>query len=161
VIYVFEDIKTGETVELDYPFGQAPKIGEIVESMRVTEDWPELTNEEICELPVQTVRRIASFSLDSGGIARKTWGYPFVSHALPKGCCPDSCTADGKPIVKSQRHERDILARTGYIRGDPGRHTSAIRDYEKESVAQRKAREDGRQARNRDRLAREKSKKRP
>jgi len=157
--YLFEDIKTGEEVELDYPFGKAPSIGVIVNVPPPPVECGYVTHHSWdC---TRALRRIASFSLDSGGIARKTWGYPFVSHALPKGCCPDSCTADGKPIVKSQRHERDILARTGYIRGDPGRHTSAIRDYEKESVAQRKAREDGRQARNRDRLAREKSKKRP
>lgn len=101
MIYAFENAQ-GDTVDMYFPAGQAPKIGEVI----VVDGEP--------------LRRVAHFHLDTGGIARKTHQYPFVSQSLPKGCSPDSEVKSGpgkgKPIIKSQAHEREVLAKTGYVR---------------------------------------------
>lgn len=98
MLYVFRDESTGKTVDLDFPFGKAPKIGKIIRR----------NGRRLC--------RIFSCYLAVEQVARVTWGYPFRSESLPRGCCPESQDAKGRPIIKSQAHEREVLARTGYER---------------------------------------------
>ena len=69
--YVVEVVATKEQQDLFYRSKDVPKIGDVV-----NEDGREL-------------RRVASFVLDSAGIARKTPKYPYVSRTLPRnlgGC---------------------------------------------------------------------------
>lgn len=99
--YVFKD-EDGLTHDVFFPAADAPRIGD------------EIAVEGV------TMVRVPHFHLDAGGIARKTNQYPFVSRSLPKGCCPDSEVKSGLqkgcPIIRSQAHEREVLARTKYVR---------------------------------------------
>ena len=92
-IYAFET-KSGEQVERMFPMVSAPKIGDVI------------VDDEIGELT-----RIASFSLDTAGIARKTHQYPFVSDSLDRGLKGCKHTLKGKPIVRSQKHEQELCSR--------------------------------------------------
>lgn len=98
MIYVFVDESTGEPVDLNFPLGKAPKIGKVIRRNG------------------RRLRRIVCCHLAVDQIARVTWKYPFRSESLPRGCCPESQDAKGRPIIKSQAHEREVLARTGYER---------------------------------------------
>lgn len=60
--------------------------------------------------------RKPSFSVDTAGIARKTHKYPYVSRSLcrnAKGC---KTNRRGQPIIKSQRHEREVAARHDMVK---------------------------------------------
>ena len=97
--YVFEDVETKEQQDLFYRSKDVPKIGDVV-----NEDGREL-------------RRVASFVLDSAGIARKTHKYPYVSRALSRNLeGVGSYDGQGRPISKSQSHERDVASRHGMIK---------------------------------------------
>ena len=98
MLYVFQDEQSGETVDLDFHSGKAPKIGKIIKR-----DGRRLRRIVCCRLAVDQIDRVAS-------------KYPFRSESLPRGCCPESQDAKGRPIIKSQAHERNVLARTGYER---------------------------------------------
>lgn len=108
--YVYEDIETKERHTIFFEKASlrdgraAHPIGEVIEHD---------------DVPGRTLRRIADCHIDAG-VARKTHGYPFESTSLPKGSCPDSQTKDGKPIIRSQRHEAEVLAQTGFARGESG-----------------------------------------
>lgn len=98
MIYCFVDESTGETVDLKFPCGKAPRIGKVIRRNG------------------RRLRRIFSGYLAVAQIAKSVWGWPFRSESLPRGCCPESQDAKGRPIIKSQAHEREVLARTGYER---------------------------------------------
>lgn len=98
MIYVFRDEITGAKVDLDFPSASAPKIGKVIRRNG------------------RRLRRIVSCRLAVDQIARVAGKYPFRSESLPRGCCPDSQDAKGRPIIRSQRHEREFLPRTGYVR---------------------------------------------
>ena len=98
MIYVFQDVESGETLDLDFPLGKAPKIGKVIKR------------------DGRRLRRIASCYLAVAQISRGVWGWPFRSESLPRGCCPESQDVKGRAIIKSQAHEREVLARTGYER---------------------------------------------
>lgn len=97
MIYLFKT-KEGADIELDFPMGTAPKIG----------DWIIRNGVEM--------QRIASFQLDEGGIARKTHQYPYVSQTLPRNLEGCDSTKSGKPIIRSQTHEREIARQHGYTK---------------------------------------------
>ena len=90
--YVFEDIETKEPQDLFYSSKDAPKIGDVI-----TSDGREL-------------KRVASFVLDSAGIARKTHKYPYVSRSLPRNLGGGDCNSKGQPVIKSQAHERNVAS---------------------------------------------------
>ena len=90
--YVFEEGETKEQQDLFYRSKDVPKIGDVV-----NEDGREL-------------RRVASFVLDSAGIARKTHKYPYVSRTLPRNLGGCDCNSKGQPIIKSQAHERNVAS---------------------------------------------------
>lgn len=52
----------------------------------------------------------------SDAYQRSTNQYPYVSRRLPRGLegCPTN--AKGQPVILSQTHEREIMARHGYRR---------------------------------------------
>ena len=90
--YVFEDVETKEQQDLFYQSKDVPKIGDVI-----TADGREL-------------KRVASFVLDSAGIARKTHKYPYVSRSLPRNLGGCDCNSQGQPIIKSQAHERNVAS---------------------------------------------------
>lgn len=77
-----------------YPMGAAPKIGEIV------------------RLDGTRWRRVPSGHI-SAGVATVTHGYPRISHALPRHLPGAGTTAEGKPIITSRRHEKELIQRHG------------------------------------------------
>lgn len=66
----------------------------------------------------QTLRRIPSIPGVNREALEAAGKYPYVSHKWSDGDLGGGCrtTAEGHPIVESQAHERDIIARTGLIR---------------------------------------------
>lgn len=97
-LYAFVD-ENGNEHELFYNSSDVPSIGSTVEG-----DGKVLT-------------RVASFILDTAGIERKTHKYPYVSRALSRNLeGVGSYDGQGRPIIKSQSHERDVAARHGMIK---------------------------------------------
>lgn len=95
MLYEFRHEDTGEIAEFDFPMKTAPRIGDVVR--RKTGRW----------------RRIASgVQVDSGNHRQ----YPYVSNALPRNHAGCKLTHQGKPIVESRRHERNLMSRFGYAR---------------------------------------------
>lgn len=92
-LYTFAS-ENGEIIEKPYPMGKAPKIGAWVTVGR------------------KRFKRVFCGRIDTDGIARKTWGYPFRSESLPRhvdlGCERDE---KGRQIIPSPSREPDILAR--------------------------------------------------
>lgn len=97
MIYLFKT-KEGAEIELDFPMGTAPKIG----------DWIIRNGVEM--------QRVVSFHLDESGIARKTHQYPYVSNALPRKLEGCELNKQGKPIITSQNHEKEIMSQHGYTK---------------------------------------------
>jgi hypothetical protein len=93
--YEFEDSQ-GNVVELDMRMSEAPAIGDII------------THDGV------TLRRIASIPQVDAGTCRGQ--YPYVSHALPRKLAGCQTTRDGKPIIKSKRHERNVMSQHGYAK---------------------------------------------
>jgi hypothetical protein len=102
MIYLFENVETGDLEELDYQMGTAPKIGDVVDGMR----------------------RVPSFVLDAAGVDRITNKYPYVSHRLPSTIrgCKLVKTKNGrmKPLIQSRRHELEVMARNDLQRDGDG-----------------------------------------
>ena len=97
MIYDFVNDTTGKTVELHYSMADVPSIGEIIEHEG------------------ERLRRIAGCQIDAG-IDAKVHGYPYVSSSLPRNLKGCDTNRQGKPIVKSRRHEREVISRHGYSR---------------------------------------------
>lgn len=91
--YEFLD-DSGDVVELDLPMREAPSIGSeiVIDGRRLV--------------------RIASMMQVDPGTNRHR--YPYVSHALPRRLPGCSTTREGKPIVMSKRHERNIMSQHGF-----------------------------------------------
>ena len=98
MIYEFENMKTGELVEVNYPMGEAPEAG--------------------TEVMIDGVmlRRIVSKAQVSAAVATVTHGYPYVSHSLPRKLKGEKTNRKGKPIVTSRRHENELKAKHGMTR---------------------------------------------
>ena len=61
--------------------------------------------------------RILSTDIQIGADVRNVvHKYPYVSSTLPKNIGDCEKTPRGKPIIKSQAHERDICAKYGFVR---------------------------------------------
>lgn len=91
--YEFLD-SDGNVVEIAMMMRDAPSIGSII------------THEG------QTLTRIASTPQVDPGTNRSQ--YPYVSTSLPRKLEGCKTTKQGKPIVMSKRHEREIMARHGF-----------------------------------------------
>tara|TARA_R100000808_G_C2154131_1_gene164898 strand:- start:1368 stop:1670 length:303 start_codon:yes stop_codon:yes gene_type:complete len=97
-VYLF---KTAEGLEVESFFtaNEAPKIGDTV------------------EINGMECTRVPSFVLDSAGINRKTHQYPYVSRALPRNMPGvENYDKQGRPIIKSQQHERNVAAQHDMIK---------------------------------------------
>lgn len=97
MIYDFVNDITGKTVELHYSMANVPSIGEVIEHEG------------------EKLRRIACCQVDAG-IDAKVHGYPYVSSSLPRNLKGCDTNRQGKPIVTSRRHEREVISRHGYSR---------------------------------------------
>ena len=97
-IYAFVD-NQGTEVESFFTFDEAPSIGD-----KIDIDGVECT-------------RVASFILDSAGIERKTHKYPYVSRSLPRNLPGvDNYDKQGRPVIRSQAHERYVASEHGYVK---------------------------------------------
>jgi hypothetical protein len=94
--YEFQD-SDGNLIELDYPMREAPSIGSIIEH-----EGRRLT-------------RVPSLSVQVDPATNRSQ-YPYVSQALPRNLAGCKTAKGGKPIVESKRHEREIMARHGYVK---------------------------------------------
>ena len=97
MIYEFVNSNTGEPREFHYQMGAAPVIGEIIKK----------NGEEY--------RRVSSSHVDSGMDA-KVHGYPYLSSSLPRNLKGCDTNRQGKPIITSRNHERELMSRHGYER---------------------------------------------
>ena len=100
-IYVFQSVD-GEQIDRVYPMEKAPTIGSLL------------------ILDGKEYRRIPSFLIGTGTIAQHG-KYPYLSSALPttvKGCKMASKRPGGrkKPLIESQKHERDMMARYDLVK---------------------------------------------
>lgn len=90
--------KDGETIERFYEMSKAPA--------RI-------------KVRGKTFAKVISGGVVNGRqISTATWGYPRVSNQLPKwlaGCKHDK---KGRPIITSQRHERQLTSRHGLVKAD-------------------------------------------
>jgi len=88
--------ESGGTAEFFYSMSEAPSIGVTVEV-------------DGC----RWTRVVSDFTVDPG---TNRYQYPYVSNALPRKLegCPTN--AQGKPIIMSRRHERNIAAKHGYAK---------------------------------------------
>lgn len=93
MLYEFLD-KDGNVVEISMSMREAPPIGSII-----AHDGKQLT------------RIASSMQVDP---ATNRSQYPYVSNALPRRLPGCSTTRDGKPVVMSKRHERNIMAQHGF-----------------------------------------------
>ena len=97
-VYLFRDEK-GIEVESYYRYEDAPRIGDTV------------------DIGGSKCTRVASFIIDSAGIERKTHKYPYVSRALPRNLTGvNNYDKQGRPIIRSQSHERDVAARHDMVK---------------------------------------------
>jgi hypothetical protein len=94
--YEFQD-QSGNVVEIDMPMRDAPSIGSIIEHEGTL------------------LTRIASMSVQVDPAVNRSQ-YPYVSHALPRNLSGCSKYVGGKPIIESKRHEREVMARHGYVK---------------------------------------------
>jgi hypothetical protein len=97
VIYEFVNVTTGEARDFFYLMNEAPKIGEIVDHQG------------------QDYRRVVNFQMDAG-MEAKVHGYPYLSSSLPRNLKGCETNRQGKPIITSRNHERDVMDRHGYNR---------------------------------------------
>ena len=91
--YEFYD-PSGNVVEIDFPMREAPSIGDII-----VRDGVEL------------VRVPSMVQVDP---ATNRSQYPYVSTALPRRLQGCKTNRQGKPVIMSKRHEREVMARHGF-----------------------------------------------
>ena len=80
-----------------------------VEHLMSSSDVPSIGEKRVIDGKECT--RKPSFIIDSAGINRKTHKYPYVSRTLCRNSEGCETTKGGKPIITSQRHEREVAAR--------------------------------------------------
>lgn len=92
--YAFIDESTGESCELVFAMKDAPSIGATVEV-----DGKRF------------VRVAGTFQVDP---ATNRSQYPYVSSSLPRRLAGCPTNSQGKPVIMSRRHERNVMAQHGY-----------------------------------------------
>lgn len=93
----------GETIEKWYPADDAPDLGAVI------------------VVGGKRYTRILSSGIQiDAGVEQKVHGYPYVSNVLPKELEGVECVRTGKnagkPIIRSQNHEREVGAMCGMKR---------------------------------------------
>jgi hypothetical protein len=100
-----------------YQFTGTDETTEVVQSMR---------DDHLVEIDGRKVERIICRP-ELAGVSRTTWGYPYVSNALPttlQGCKmvrqkkKNGTFSRPKPLIQSQRHEREVMARNDLQRAE-------------------------------------------
>lgn len=94
-LYPFID-ESGEVQEFMFSMKEAPSIG-----TTVTIDGKEW------------IRVASDFTVDPGTNRSQ---YPYVSNALPRNLAGCPTNKQGKPVIMSRRHERNIAAIHGYAK---------------------------------------------
>lgn len=97
MIYEFINMRTGTPREFHYSMNKAPSIGAVI------------------EYGGQEYRRVVSCNIDAG-MEAKVHGYPYVSNSLPRNLSGCETNKQGKPIISSRLHEREVESRHGYTR---------------------------------------------
>lgn len=97
--YDFKLVGGEEKIEVFFPMSRAPRVGQtFMHEGRMF----------IRVMSVPTINREQ--------IATACHSYPYVSHSLPDLGNVCKKTADGLQVVRSQQHEREIMAMTGRVR---------------------------------------------
>lgn len=91
-MYEFVEVDTGDKRDFFYRMDSAPCIGEIVEHSG------------------KQYKRVVNFQLDAG-MEAKVHGYPYVSSSLPRNLEGCDTNRQGKPVITSRNHERDLMSR--------------------------------------------------
>ena len=96
-LYLFKD-ENGTEVAHFFSSNEAPSIGDqlMIDGVYCT--------------------RMASFSIDTAGIKRKTHKYPYVSRSLCRNAEGCETNKRGQPIITSQTHEREVAARYDMVK---------------------------------------------
>lgn len=99
-LYDFQLVGGKERIEEFFSMATVPAVGDVIQRNG------------------KKYRRIISRSIvNTEAVAAITHGYPYESHSLPE--MPESIckkSPNGLPVVRSQQHEREIMAMTGRIR---------------------------------------------
>lgn len=97
MIYLFQDQKTEEVVEIDFPMGKAPKIGSTIDHDGKT----------LIRIPVMPEAKVAPTA-------------KFVSHSLPRWWphAKDHEPGTGKPRFDSIHQVRESVARSKDTKSD-------------------------------------------
>jgi hypothetical protein len=97
-MYEFQLVGGAEKIERFFPMSQAPAIGKRIQHNG------------------KTYMRIVSVAQIDADVANRARGYPYVSSALPRNLPGADHTADGKPIIRSRTHEKNVMAQHGLVR---------------------------------------------
>ena len=95
MIYEYFNRKTDERIERNFPMGKYP---------------------DTVKHNGQTFKRIISVPQISADVKNVVHKYPYVSSALPKKLPGCEHTKDGKPIITSRQHERNIASQENCYR---------------------------------------------
>jgi hypothetical protein len=96
--YEFET-KEGRIIECVFAMSEVPAIGSTYEHPMFG-----------------TVTRVPSGTQISPNFTTGT--YPYVSRSLPRNLAGVQCDAQGHPIIRSRREERNVASRHGYVRAE-------------------------------------------
>lgn len=105
--YPFQDIVTGELVDLKFDMAKVPPIGSTIEHAG------------------RTLRRlVANVRVSGTDTTREFERYPYVSHSLPRWTRPKNEPVGrrtefdnhGRPLIRSKRHEAEFAARMDMAR---------------------------------------------
>lgn len=94
--YSFLNESTGEQSELWFAMADAPSIGSTVSIDGI-----------------EYVRVVGDYQIDTGANRSQ---YPYVSNSLPKNLSGMKADRNGKPVIMSKRHEREVMAQHGYVK---------------------------------------------
>jgi hypothetical protein len=97
-LYEFQLVGGTHRVEKFYSIAEAPDLGTQI------------------EVDGKKYIRIMSTPQIDADVKNRARGYPYVSNALPLELPGAQHTPEGKPIIRSRLHEKEVAARHGLIR---------------------------------------------
>ena len=128
--YPFEDVKTGEVIDLFFSMADAPSIGDVVVAQFTLDGEFHGLSEPKCDpmlLIHNDTMRLKGPPVTNGRVLRRivsphsaqtddnctTKRYPVVSRQLPRHAFGDDAPHDdkGRPIITSRKHERELAAK--------------------------------------------------
>ena len=98
MIYEFLDTRTDELVELDFPMGKAPRIGDEVEHEGRT---------------LRRIVRSESLQINGDPVSGR---YPVESRSIPRGIKGCKRSKRGLPIIENKKHADRICKEQGLIK---------------------------------------------